>query len=192
MSPLGAVRALATAVCDQTLPEVMGLLHRLLVSTRCCSWPSPRQLHEGHLRMKPVHFSTGQWLVPQGSCYVHLDLLLWEPAGICTNTLKTLKPDPLATRCQALSDFDWLTLPLSFPELAGPSLSGDRWKLGTQQLPAATQRPPAQNRPVPSTPRPPPHPVSLCDSGKQCSQGGSLLSMRALVHLSGLKTSKGP
>ena len=69
--------------------------------------------------MKPVHFSTGQWLVPQGSCYVHLDLLLWEPAGVCTNTLKTLKPDPLATRCQALSDFDWLTLPLSFPALLG-------------------------------------------------------------------------
>ena len=63
--------------------------------------------------MKPVHFSTGQWLVPQRSCYLHLDLLLWEPAAVRTNTLKTLKPDPLPTGCQALSDFHWLTLPLS-------------------------------------------------------------------------------
>lgn len=164
---------MATAVCDQTLPEVMGLLHRLLVSTRCCSWPSPWQLHEGRLRMKPVHFSTGQWLVPQGSCYVHLDLLLWEPAVVCTNTLKTLKPDPLATRCQALSDFDWLTLPLSFPELAGPSLSGDQWKLGTQQLPAATQRPPAQNRPVPSTPRPLLTPFPSVTQGSSATRGAA-------------------
>ena len=151
--------------------------------------------------MKPVHFSTGQWLVPQGSCYLHLDLLLWEPAVVCTNTLKTLKPDPLKpyplppfTGCQALSDFHWLTLPLSFPELAGPSLSGDPWNLGAQQLPAAMQRPPDQNRLVPSIPRPPPvpQPVSLCDSGKRCNQGRSLLSTWALVHMSGLKTSKGP
>lgn len=44
--------------------------------------------------MKSGYLSVGQWLELQGNSFLHLDLLPWELAAVCANTLKPLKLDP--------------------------------------------------------------------------------------------------
>lgn len=53
-----------------------------------------------------MRLSGGQWLEPQGSSYLHLDLLPQEQAVVGANTPVTLKPDLKgyqALSCQGLT-----------------------------------------------------------------------------------------
>ena len=97
----GELGVLATAVCHQHPARVTFLTQG--GTWGCPGGPRPVASHTTQVNLR---LSGGQWLEPQGSSSLHLDLLPRERAVVGANTPVTLKPDLngyQALSCQGLT-----------------------------------------------------------------------------------------